>query len=340
MDFSFSDDQQMLTDLVQRYCAETFGPERARSAIVDGHAATESHWKEFADLGWIGLAIPESLGGGGGTMVDACIVAEALAQHVAPVGFVGQAIVAPAALHLGGLHEDLAECLSGAPYALATGSDLAWPAGSSTARLWEARPGAKAITVDNGRLAVATVGEVRDTPTADPLRRLPFAPNIPVGGPPQDPQVRDRLLATALTATASALVGTMAGALKASVSHAGLREQFGQPIGSFQAVQHMCAEMLVDLEASRSAAYGAAWAVDDAEPGEALRLAAATRLWCGRAAIRVCETAIQVHGGIGYTWEGAPHLYLRQARVGAEAFADARALSRYVTAAMTADAHT
>lgn len=338
MDFSFSADQQMLQELAQRYCHETFGAERAREAIADGVAASsEAHWKEIVDLGWVGLSIPESLGGGGGSTVDACIVAEALARHVAPVGFVGQAIVAPTALHLGGLQKDLTECLAGAPYALAVGADFAWPANAAPARLWEARPAAKAICVADGHVVATDPGEVHERATADLLRLTPTAPQVSVGAELEDAALRDRLLATALTATSAALVGTMAGALDASVDHAKLREQFGTPIGAFQAVQHLCAEMLVDLESSRSAAYAAAWAVDTLEPGEALRHAVTASLWCGRAAVRVCESAVQVHGGIGYTWEGAPHLYLRQARLGAEAFANGRALSRYLTEMHTAD---
>jgi alkylation response protein AidB-like acyl-CoA dehydrogenase len=108
----------------------------------------------------------------------------------------------------------------------------------------------------------------------------------------------------------------MRATLELAVNYAREREQFGVKIGSFQAVKHLCADMLVDTESSHSIAYGAAALVAQSpDPVAAARSAACAKAWCGEAAIRVCEGAIQVHGGIGFTWESPLHLYLRAAHV-------------------------
>jgi len=105
----------------------------------------------------------------------------------------------------------------------------------------------------------------------------------------------------------------MQGALDLSVDYAKERSQYGAPIGSFQAVAHMLADALVHLEGSRTALLHAAWAVDALEPADALAAAAAAKAYAARAAREVCEIAIQVHGGIGNTWECRAHVHLRRA---------------------------
>jgi alkylation response protein AidB-like acyl-CoA dehydrogenase len=109
------------------------------------------------------------------------------------------------------------------------------------------------------------------------------------------------------------LVGVMRGAVDLAVGYASDRRQFDRPIGSFQAVQHLLADAFVLMEGSRSVALHAAWSVDALEPDDALAAAAVAKAYCARAARTVCETAIQVHGGIGNTWECLAHVFLRRA---------------------------
>ena len=109
------------------------------------------------------------------------------------------------------------------------------------------------------------------------------------------------------------LVGTMRGALALATDYARNRKQYGASIGSFQAVQHLLADGLVATEGSRSIALHAAWAVDALAPDDALAAASAAKAYCARAARAVCETSIQVHGGIGNTWECLAHVFLRRA---------------------------
>ncbi len=119
--------------------------------------------------------------------------------------------------------------------------------------------------------------------------------------------------ALGLALTCADLVGTMRGAIDLTVDYAGSRRQYGRPIGSFQAVQHLLADAFVLMEGSRSAALHAAWAVDALPAAEALAAASMAKAYSTRAARTVCETAIQVHGGIGNTWECLAHVYLRRA---------------------------
>ena len=109
------------------------------------------------------------------------------------------------------------------------------------------------------------------------------------------------------------LVGVMRGAVALATEYAGARRQFGVAVGSFQAVQHLLADAFVAMEGSRSVALHAAWAVDALPAPEALAAASVAKAYCARAARTVCETAIQVHGGIGNTWDCLAHVYLRRA---------------------------
>jgi alkylation response protein AidB-like acyl-CoA dehydrogenase len=118
------------------------------------------------------------------------------------------------------------------------------------------------------------------------------------------------------------LLGAAHAALDGAVAHAAERRQFGRPVGSFQAVQHLCAEALVSVEASRSATWHAAWAVDALAPAEALRAARVAKAWCSEAALQVVEAAVQVWGGLGITWECPVHLFQRRVLLSRRLFGD------------------
>jgi hypothetical protein len=122
-----------------------------------------------------------------------------------------------------------------------------------------------------------------------------------------------------LALTSADLVGVMRGALDLTTDYARARRQYGAPIGSFQAVQHLLADALVAMEGSRSIALHAAWAVDALPAADALAAASAAKAYCASAARTVCETAIQVHGGIGNTWECLAHVFLRRALLSSDA---------------------
>lgn len=128
----------------------------------------------------------------------------------------------------------------------------------------------------------------------------------------------DRWYALALTVTAAELVGASRGALTLATEYAKVREQYGATIGSYQAVAHLLAEGLALIEGSISVLRHAAWAVDELPAAEALEATRVAKIYCARAALTVCETSIQVHGGIGNTWECLAHIYLRRALAATE----------------------
>jgi alkylation response protein AidB-like acyl-CoA dehydrogenase len=118
-------------------------------------------------------------------------------------------------------------------------------------------------------------------------------------------------------------VGIAARCLEMTLDHVRTRKQFGRPIGTFQAIQHRCAEMLLRLESARSAAYYAAWTVDGA-PAELPRAASLAKSYCSEAAAFITAETLQLHGGIGFTWEHDLHLFLKRAEANAHAYGDAR----------------
>jgi alkylation response protein AidB-like acyl-CoA dehydrogenase len=133
-----------------------------------------------------------------------------------------------------------------------------------------------------------------------------------------DSAAAERWLALALATTSADLVGTARGAHTLACDYAKIREQYGHSIGSYQAIAHLLAESLALIEGSISVLRHAAWAVDELAPDEAIRAGRVAKVYCARAARTVCETAIQVHGGIGNTWECLAHVYLRRALTSTE----------------------
>jgi alkylation response protein AidB-like acyl-CoA dehydrogenase len=136
-----------------------------------------------------------------------------------------------------------------------------------------------------------------------------------LGGPLSQEDL-DRVLAATLAALAADLVGVMQAALDLAVGYTTQREQFDVKVGTFQALQHMAAEALVSTEAARGCAYYAAWAVDALPPARALEAAYTAKAYASEHAREVCEAAVQMHGGIGMTWEAMPHVYVRRALLG------------------------
>jgi alkylation response protein AidB-like acyl-CoA dehydrogenase len=142
--------------------------------------------------------------------------------------------------------------------------------------------------------------------------------DVVLGGPDAVQRHRD----VGAVAYAAELLGCAQRMLDASVAYAQERVQFGRPIGSFQAVKHRCADMLVDVEGMRSAVWWAAWCLS-VEHADASVAASTAKAWCSEAGIRVCQSALQVHGGIGFTWDCDVHLHLKRAQLDSVAFGSA-----------------
>jgi alkylation response protein AidB-like acyl-CoA dehydrogenase len=330
VDVTLTEDQRLLvstTAALARRFATTGGVATDR-ASPDRIAAPEPRavWRAVARMGLPGLLVPEHLGGTGACALDAALVMEELARRLVPVPLLGTLLAAALAVAAGGgaaVGPDLVG-------ALATGErtgcvvldeELLGLAPSGVA--WDWSEGALVLAVDGG--AVVETRARRPLEAIDPTRALARAGIDARERGPEDDDGRGRRLgaptadrltsweALALALVCADLVGTLSGTLGAAVAHARVREQFGRPIGSFQAVQQLAAEHHVLVEAARSCMWHAAWAVDALAPDAAHRAASVAKAYCSEIARPVAEAAVQIWGGLGMTWECVAHLYLRRA---------------------------
>ena len=331
MDVRLSPEQRALRDAAAQL-VDRLGP--GSVADLDDAERTAKLDAAVAAAGWRELRAPAEDGGPFTTAVEAALVAEELARGLADVAYVGPVLAtelrrlagAPAAFSqetvvlapgLGALAEDL----HGAVAVDAAGSStgLVLLAEDGRVRLGGVELGPSAPRVDLTRAEV-----VLDAALAVPV--------LPEGGfLGQEDLVRWTALGLALSC--ADLVGTMRGAIALSCDYATTRRQYGAAIGSFQAIQHLLADAHVAMEGSRSVALHAAWAVDALPASEALTAASVAKAYCARAARTVCETAVQVHGGIGNTWECLAHVHLRRALVSGDLLGDVSASLARVLAA-------
>jgi alkylation response protein AidB-like acyl-CoA dehydrogenase len=319
VDFELSPDQRALRDAAAGLLAGRSPAAVVRMAVDRRGEPDPALWGAMVDQGWCGLAVPEKLGGVGLGWVEAAIVLEQVGAHVAPAPVLGQMVALDA----------LADTAWGPP--LIAGEAVA----ACAARLDEPcvyAPVADLVVVpEDDRLMAVDLRERRPSsePAMDVTRQLGWlrpaalvdAPRLDVGGAAEIA----RHLDVAAVAYAAELLGLAQRALDLTVAYAKDRVQFARPIGSFQAVKHRCADMLVDVEGMRSAVYWAAWTLGNADAADDERAIAAStaKSWCSDAASRVLASALQVHGGIGFTWEHDLHLYLKRAHLDAVAFGDA-----------------
>ena len=154
------------------------------------------------------------------------------------------------------------------------------------------------------------------------LDKVPASPGTVLGAPGQATELLTSLLRRGAVGAAAEMLGASRRCLDMAVGYAKVREQFGQPIGSFQAIRHKCSEMLLEVENSHSAVYYAAWALDAGADDEVLA-ASVAKAYVGDASRKVCGEAIQVHGGIGFTWEYDLHIYFKRAKALESMYGDA-----------------
>ncbi|WP_329547001.1 acyl-CoA/acyl-ACP dehydrogenase [Streptomyces sp. NBC_01356] len=279
MDFQLDDDQRALKAGVRELLTARFGHESLRAAVDNGPALDRTLWRELGEAGFFALRLPEADGGVGLGLPEAVLAFEEAGRVLLPGPLV--------ATHLA------AGTVDGA----ATGETV--------------------VAAVDGELVewLAEADVVRgDAAGAEPLRSVdPLTPlhRVPASTEPDPAAVlRTSLLPSLLPSllTAAEQLGTAARVCELAVQHARTREQFGQPIGAFQAVKHLCAQMLVRVEVARAAVYAAAVTADPLD-------VAAARLLADEAAVRGARDCLQVHGGMGFTWEADVHLYLKRAWV-------------------------
>ena len=325
MDFDLSADQVALRDAAAALLDDRCDMDAVRRACDNG-GFDAGLWAAMVEQGWTGVAVSEPLGGIGLGTVEAAVLLEQTGAHLAPVPLLQQ-LAALAVLADGPWGERL---LSGEAVACVARTPLARAGdGSVSGRpepvIYGARANVLVAPSGDELVAVDLAGVARSPePAMDQTRELAWihldaAPAVIAGGEEEAAAHLDR----GAVFHSAEMLGAAEAVMNLAVEYAKVREQFGRPIGSFQAVKHRCADMLVDVEGMRSAVYHAAWALDAGGP-DASTAAATAKIWCSDAAVRVAESALQVHGGIGFTWEADVHLYLKRVQLDQVAFGDAR----------------
>jgi alkylation response protein AidB-like acyl-CoA dehydrogenase len=319
VNFDFTDDQQAIKRTANEMLTARFKPERVRELAESGEH-DDGAWKEMSELGWAGIFVDEDHGGQGLGIVELVILMEELGYALAPVPFLSNA-AAGLALQLAGSDEQRERWLPGIASGEARGTVGLVRDGE--ARLVPDADSAEVIVLiapdGSGTVVEASAAEVEPFDAMDRTRR--FARVRAEGGDALAGEARgalDRIYA----ALAAENVGVAQRGMEMAVDFARERRQFGRPIGSYQAVSHRCAQMLLEVEGARSSAYYAAWCAD-AEPDSLPAAAAMAKAYCSDAGWRVCGSSLQVHGGIGFTWEHDLHFYLKRAKTNAMLYGSA-----------------
>ena len=313
MDFDFNDEQREIKSTARDWLASRFKPEKVRELAEAESPYDEALWSEMCELGWPGIAISEEHGGQGLGVVEMVILLEEQGYALAPSPFISNAY-AGALIAQAGSDEQKQRWLPGiasgerraaAEFTNDPGPVVGAAKGSVVLVLAEGE-GAKLVETDAATLeALDLIDSTRAyfTVSADGGDPLPgaVAPAVDVGA----------------VAASAELVGVAARALDIAVAYAKDREQFGRPIGAYQAVSHRLAEMLWDVEEARSLLYYAAWCADS-QPDSLPLAASMAKARASDAGCRVTHDAIQTLGGIGFTWEHDIHFFLKRARVSAQ----------------------
>jgi alkylation response protein AidB-like acyl-CoA dehydrogenase len=363
VDFGFSEEQEMLRQsaraLLEKECPSTV----VRKVIEEAHGFDPALWKKMAELGWLGLVVPEEYGGGGLSYVDLVLIMEEMGRVVLPSPFIWTVMVAEAIKRAGNDKQK-----SSLLPKIASGELIATLGYLEPSAQWSAEgiemsarkegsgyvlDGTK-LFVNDGHIAdcilvAARTGEagnrgitlfaletkrsgidVTRLTTMDQTRKLAEVKFTGVKTDTSDVvgevgrgwNTLSEIIDRGKVMLAGEMMGGAQKVLEMTVDYTKVRVQFGRPIGSFQAVQHKCANMMIDVEGAKSAVYYASWAVSN-EVNEAPLAAALAKAAASDAYRRVSADGIQLHGGIGFTWDHDMHLYFKRAKSSEFTFGDA-----------------
>jgi alkylation response protein AidB-like acyl-CoA dehydrogenase len=307
MDFGLTDDQRDIQRTARELLGSRAGAERVREH-AEARRTDEALWKELGALGWPGIAVAEEHGGQGLGAVELAILCEELGRTVAPVPFLPSVLAATLIEHAGS-DEQRSRWLPG----LASG-ELTGAAGDSAALVHGGAGADVIVLLEAGGARLVEGARAEAVASIDPTRPAARVVADDAG----EPLPGDVAAATdrALVAVAAELVGVCERALEMTVAYVKDRKQFGTPVGAYQAVSHRCAQMLLDTEGARAAVSFAAWA-SDADRERLPEAAAMAKAAASDAGREVTSAAIQLHGGIGFTWEADVHWLFKRAQLDA-----------------------
>jgi alkylation response protein AidB-like acyl-CoA dehydrogenase len=315
MDFGFTDDQRQIQRTARELLADRARPERVREH-AEAATVDQELWRELCELGWPGIAVAEESGGQGLGRIELSILCEELGRALAPVPFLPSVMAATLIEHAGS-PEQRERWLPGLASGEVTGA-LGVAVDGTAELVIGASDAAVVVLVEDdrsGRVLESAQADVTPTPSIDPTRATA---RVSAGADAGQPLVGDVSAGVdrALVAVSSELVGVCERALEMTVAYVKERRQFGVPVGAFQAVSHRCAQMLLETEKARSTAAFAAWTAD-ADPERLPEAAAMAKAAASDAGREVTASAIQAHGGIGFTWESDVHWLYKRAQLDA-----------------------
>ncbi len=354
MYFDLTDEQQAIRATAREFLASRFKSERIRELAASEDGQDPAGWSEMAELGWTGLAFPEEWGGQGLGIVELAVLFEEMGYALAPSPLLSNTVVG-LALSFCGSDEQRERYLRPLAGGERRGTPALWDVGSPGTVgefTMEAKADGEAVVLDGAKALVmdAAGADFFMVATSDGRRHLVAADATGVTVQAEAAVDLTRRLSTVrfdgvrveaadtmpgagadyyavfhrvCVALAAESTGVAQRSLEMAVEYAKDRQQFGRPIGAYQAVSHRCAQMLLETENSRSAVYGAAWAAD-AEPDSLPLAASMAKAYASDAGWRVPDASIQVHGGIGFTWEHDLHFFLKRGRGNAALFGDAK----------------
>ncbi len=360
MQFGLTETQQTLKNTVRKFLTAECPPAEVRKLMETDTAFDAALWRKMAEQGWTGIISPEEYGGFGMGMVEMAATLEEMGRALLPGPFFSTVLLAGAAIESAGkdsqkqkylgpiargevqatlaLLEDSASWSPDAVQMKATPSSGGYSLSGRKLFVPDAAVAGFLICAArlNGELALFVVPanargvRITNMPAMDSTRKLYAVEFDAVSVPTSELLAHgdaaraalDRTLDIATVGLVAEMTGGMQKLLEVTVEYAKTRKQFGRAIGEFQAVQHQCADMLLYTESSRSAAYYAAWAIHENIPEARLAVSVA-KAYASDAYREVGNRAIQIHGGMGFTWENDVHLYYRRAKASEVALGDA-----------------
>jgi len=340
VEFTLDDEQQALQQTVRAVLAEHAPASYVRSMLDDDDGVSGALWSRMVELGWVGLLVPEANGGSGMGLLEMMVVLEEMGRRPLPGPFLSSAVWATLAARGLGLDDRLASLASGATRGTVAidedghgeAVDRIRTRASRKSGQWRLR-GTKSVVLD-GHSAdwvlvpartqqgigtfVVEAPKAEGYPGLDVTRRLARLELDDVEAEPVGPHgdhtaIWKRAVDDAAVLLCAETLGSMQQAFDLAVEYAKVRVQFDRPIATFQAIKHKAAEMLERIELSRVGVHYAAWTSDADEPNRS-EAAAMAKAFVGRAANEVCGESIQIHGGVGFTWDCDAHLHYRKAK--------------------------
>lgn len=340
MEFTLDDDQQALQATARQFLAQQAPSSYVRAMTEDDAGVTPEFWQQLVDLGWVGLLVPEEHGGAGQGLLEMMVVLEEMGRLPLPGPFLSSAVLATMAARRLGLEDRLSALAAGVTRGTVAVDeeghghvvDRIRTRASRKSGSWRLT-GTKPVVLDGHTadwvLVAARTQQGIGTflverpggeliPTLDITRRiarLEFhdTPAVPVGPDGDHTAIWRRVVDDGAVALSAELLGTMQASFDLAIEYAKVRVQFDRPIATFQATKHKAADLLERIELSRVGTHYAAWASDADEPIRS-EAAAMVKSFAGRAANEVTGEGIQIHGGVGFTWECDAHLYYRRAK--------------------------